>query len=313
MSSLLRAAIILMVLISAQAYAKGDAAAGQAKSAICAACHGVDGNSMVATWPKLAGQHEQYLVRQVELIKSGARPVPEMMGITPGLSDQDIEDLAAYRDNLSRFVFRSGMLMKPVFERAARDPRRLVYAEGESMRVLRAIQALLDDGIIARPLLLGRPGLIEATIRDMGLHIAPGKDFDVLDPSSNPNYEQDWRDYHRIMERKSVSPADARATILTRTTALATLLLHRGDVDGMIAGVNGGFHEHLNFVRNVIGLASGLADLSAINLLIGHAACRPLSPEPLAFLIQIAVLLAAFSFSQSKVTPMPGVSGAIAK
>ena len=96
MSSLLRAAIFLMVLISAQAYAKGDAAAGQAKSAICAACHGMDGNSTVPTWPKLAGQHEQYLVRQVQLIKSGARMVPEMAGIVPGLSDQDLEDISAF-------------------------------------------------------------------------------------------------------------------------------------------------------------------------------------------------------------------------
>ena len=96
MRSLLRAAAILLVLCSAQALAKGDAAAGQGKSAICAACHGVDGNSMVATWPKLAGQHEGYLARQITLIKSGARPVPEMAGITPGLSDQDILDLAAY-------------------------------------------------------------------------------------------------------------------------------------------------------------------------------------------------------------------------
>jgi cytochrome c553 len=96
MRSLLRAAAILLVLCSAQVLAKGDAAAGQAKSAICAACHGMDGNSMVPTWPKLAGQHEQYLLRQIQLIKAGARPVPEMAGITPGLSDQDIEDLAAY-------------------------------------------------------------------------------------------------------------------------------------------------------------------------------------------------------------------------
>jgi cytochrome c553 len=96
MSLLLRVAASLLVLISVQALAKGDAAAGQAKSAICAACHGVDGNSMVPNWPKLAGQHEDYLVRQVTLIKSGARMVPEMAGITPGLSEQDILDLSAY-------------------------------------------------------------------------------------------------------------------------------------------------------------------------------------------------------------------------
>jgi cytochrome c553 len=96
MSLLLRAIASSLVLISLQAFAKGDAAAGQAKSAICAACHGVDGNSTVPNWPKLAGQHEKYMVRQVTLIKSGERQVPEMMGIVPGLSDQDIEDLAAY-------------------------------------------------------------------------------------------------------------------------------------------------------------------------------------------------------------------------
>jgi len=96
MSLLLRATASLLLLVSLQALADGDAAAGQGKSAICAACHGADGNSMVPNWPKLAGQHEQYLVRQLRLIKSGARPVPEMMGITPGISDQDIEDLSAW-------------------------------------------------------------------------------------------------------------------------------------------------------------------------------------------------------------------------
>jgi cytochrome c553 len=96
MNFLLRLTASLLAVISVQAYAGGDASAGQAKSAVCAACHGADGNSAVPNWPKLAGQHEQYLNRQLVLIKSGARPVPEMMGITPGLSEQDMEDLAAY-------------------------------------------------------------------------------------------------------------------------------------------------------------------------------------------------------------------------
>lgn len=96
MSFLLRAAAISLVLISTQAFAQGDASAGQAKSAICAACHGVDGNSAVPNWPKLAGQHPQYLSRQMALIMSGARPVPEMTGIVMGLSDQDVQDLSAW-------------------------------------------------------------------------------------------------------------------------------------------------------------------------------------------------------------------------
>ena len=96
MSLMLRAAASLLVLVSVQAFAKGDATAGQAKSAICAACHGMDGNSTVPNWPKLAGQHEKYLVRQVNLIKSGDRAVPEMAAITPGLSEQDVEDISAF-------------------------------------------------------------------------------------------------------------------------------------------------------------------------------------------------------------------------
>jgi len=96
MSYLLRATAILLAFVSLQGFAEGDAAAGEAKSAICAACHGADGNSMVPNWPKLAGQHEQYLVRQISLIQSGARPVPEMIGIVPGLTAQDIADLAAW-------------------------------------------------------------------------------------------------------------------------------------------------------------------------------------------------------------------------
>lgn len=96
MSFLLQATASLLVLVSLPGFAAGDAAAGQAKSAICAACHGADGNSMVPNWPKLAGQHEAYLARQITLIQSGARMVPEMMGIVPGLTPQDIDDLAAY-------------------------------------------------------------------------------------------------------------------------------------------------------------------------------------------------------------------------
>lgn len=96
MSFLLRATAILLVFVSLQGLAEGDASAGQAKSAICAACHGADGNSMVPNWPTLAGQHEQYLVRQVSLIQSGARPVPEMIGIVTSLTPQDIADIAAW-------------------------------------------------------------------------------------------------------------------------------------------------------------------------------------------------------------------------
>lgn len=124
MSLLLRVAASLLVLISVQALAKGDAAAGQAKSAICAACHGVDGNSMVPNWPKLAGQHEDYLVRQITLIKSGARMVPEMAGITPGLSEQDILDLSAY--------FAAQETNGGVADETLVEPGELIYRAGNA-------------------------------------------------------------------------------------------------------------------------------------------------------------------------------------
>ena len=188
--------------------------------------------------------------------------------MSSGVASRPIEDLGAYRHRLENYVFRSGLIMKPVFDRAAKDPRQLVYAEGESMRVLRAVQVLLDDGIITRPLLLGRRDVIERMAREMGLHIFCGEHFEVLDPAQNPNYERDWQDYHRLVERKGVSPDYARAVILTRTTALASLLVERGDVDAMICGVEGGFHKHLNYVSSVIGLQAGVSDFSTVNLLI---------------------------------------------
>lgn len=184
-----------------------------------------------------------------------------------GVATRPIEDFDAYREELGRFVFRSGMLMKPVFERAKADKKRLVFAEGEDERVLRAVQILVDDGI-AIPLLVGRPDVIETRIERLGLRIKQGRDYNLTNPESDPRYEDYWRTYHSLMERRGVSPDLARTIIRTNSTVIASLMIHRGEADAMICGTYGHYSWHLSHVMDVIGRAKGVCDISAMSTLI---------------------------------------------
>ncbi|MDP6897300.1 MAG: phosphate acyltransferase, partial [Rhodospirillales bacterium] len=139
-----------------------------------------------------------------------------------GVAKQPIEDFERYRERLGRFVFRSGMLMKPVFERARRDRRRLVFAEGEDERILRALQVVVDDGI-ATPILIGRPDVVVNRIEKLGLRLEEGRDFSLTNPESDPRYDDYWRGYHRIMERRGVSPDLARTIMRTNSTVIAAM------------------------------------------------------------------------------------------
>ncbi len=184
-----------------------------------------------------------------------------------GVATRPIEDFTVYRDELARFVFRSGMLMKPVVERARADKKHLVLAEGEDERVLRAVQALVDDNI-AIPHLVGRPEVIANRIERLGLRIQQDKDFQVTNPESDPRYEDYWRSYHAIMERRGISPDLARTIIRTNSTVIAALMLHRGEVDAMICGTYGHYAWHLNHVMDVVGRAENVCDVSAMSTLI---------------------------------------------
>mgnify|MGYP001186638113 FL=1 len=184
-----------------------------------------------------------------------------------GVAKQPIEDFEHYRERLGRFVFRSGMLMKPVFERARRDRRRLVFAEGEDERVLRALQVVVDDGI-ARPILVGRPDVVANRIEKLGLRLEEGRDFSLTNPESDPRYDEYWRGYHRIMERRGVSPDLARTIIRTNSTVIAAMMMQRGEADAMICGTYGHYDWHLKHVLDVIGKAPGIRDVSAISALI---------------------------------------------
>ena len=155
-----------------------------------------------------------------------------------GVATKPIADFEAYREKLGRFVFRSGMLMKPVFDRARRDKRCVVYAEGEDERVLRAVQVVVDEDIVA-PVLIGRTGVVATRVKRLGLRLLEGRDYSLTDPESDPRYYEYWRGYHEIMQRHGVSPDLARTIIRTNNTVIASMMLHRGEVDAMICGTHG--------------------------------------------------------------------------
>ncbi len=194
-------------------------------------------------------------------------PAVAKAAMQSGVATRPIADFDQYRDRLSRFVFRSGTLMKPVFDRAKQDARRIAYAEGEDPRVLRAIQVVLDEDL-ARPTLVGRPDVIAAQIEELGLRLKPGVDFELVNPNDNPSYEEHCDHYYRLMERKGVSPEAARTIVRTNTTVIASLLLARGQADAMICGTYGQYDWHLRYVLDVIGKAAGVTEVAALSVLI---------------------------------------------
>jgi malate dehydrogenase (oxaloacetate-decarboxylating)(NADP+) len=184
-----------------------------------------------------------------------------------GVSARPIEDMAAYRASLDAFVFRSGLLMKPVFDAAKRDPKRVVYAEGEEPVVLRAVQSVVDNGL-AHPILIGRPTVIQQRIEKFGLRIEAGKDFEIVNPEKDDRYRDYWTTYYAIMERKGVTPDTAKTMVRTRTSVIAALMVHRNEADALIAGVVGQFRGKLERIIDVIGKQEGAGIIAAMGALI---------------------------------------------
>lgn len=194
-------------------------------------------------------------------------PAVARAAMDSGVATRPIEDFDAYVERLSEFVFRSGMLMKPIFDNARQNPKRLVLAEGESRRVLRATQMLID-GDLARPILVGRPEIIAQRIEKLGLRLEIGTDVEIVNPENDPRYDEYWQGYHHLMERNGVSPDGARTIIRTNNTVIAAMMLHRGEADAMICGTVGQYSRHLGHVLDVIGKADGVLDVSALSTLI---------------------------------------------
>ena len=184
-----------------------------------------------------------------------------------GVATRPIEDFDAYRRRLSGYIIRTGFVMKPVFERAQADVQRVVFAEGESVRVLAAAQVLVDDGI-CRPLLIGREATILDLIEENGLRLVPGQGFDVLDPADDPDHERHVDVYHRTMERAGVSPEYADRVMRSRPTALGAVLVREGRADAMVCGTQGAYARHVRHIREIIGVRDDVGDISALILMI---------------------------------------------
>ena len=193
-------------------------------------------------------------------------PAVAQAAMDSGVATRPIEDMDAYRDSLDAFVFRSGLLMRPVFDAARKDPRRVVYAEGEEALVLRAVQSVVDNGL-AFPILIGRPEVVQRRIEKFGLRIRPNVDFEIVNPQEDPRYWDYWTTYHEIMARQGVSPDIAKTIVRTRTTVIAALMVRRGEADAMITGIVGHFRKKLQHVLDVLGLEPGVAAPGSMGVL----------------------------------------------
>ncbi len=184
-----------------------------------------------------------------------------------GVAARPIEDLNAYRESLTRYVYQTGMFMRPVFAAAKRAPARVVYAEGEDERVLRAVQVVLAEGM-AKPILVGRPNVIQMRIERAGLRLKAGVDFEVVDPEDDPRFRACWEEYHRLMGREGVSVEAAKAAVRRSTTLISALLLKRGDADAMLCGLHGRYDSHFEHVKAVIGARAGTRVMGTMNALM---------------------------------------------
>ncbi len=194
-------------------------------------------------------------------------PAVAEAAMATGVAKKPIADMDAYRERLSRFVFRSGFIMKPLFTQAKAEPKRVIYAEGEDERVLRAAQVVLEEGM-AVPILIGRPSVVDARITRFGLSIKAGRDFELVNPEDDPRYRDYVQSYLDIAGRRGVTPDAARALVRTNNTVIAALAVARGEADAMITGLEGRFMSHLRHIRDIIGTAPGVRDLSAMTLIV---------------------------------------------
>jgi malate dehydrogenase (oxaloacetate-decarboxylating)(NADP+) len=194
-------------------------------------------------------------------------PAVAQAAMDSGVASRPIADLEAYRESLSRFVYHSGLIMKPLFAAAKLAPRRIAYAEGEDERVLRAVQVVVDEGL-AKPILIGRPQVIDQRLERLGLRVRAGEEVEVINPEFDPRYRDYWTSYHRLTERRGVSPEYARLEMRRRLTLIGAMLIHKGEADGMLCGTFGTHALHLNYVDQVIGLRPGVRHYAAMNALI---------------------------------------------
>jgi malate dehydrogenase (oxaloacetate-decarboxylating)(NADP+) len=194
-------------------------------------------------------------------------PAVAKAAMDSGVATRPISDFATYQERLNRFVFRSGFIMKPVFERAKQQIKRVIYAEGEDERTLRATQVVVEEGL-ARPILIGRPAIVEARIKRYGLSIKPDRDFELINPDDDPRYRTFVQALVDTMGRKGTTPDAARTLVRTNPTVIAAIAMKQGLADAMICGLEGRYMAHLRFIRDIIGRAPGVGIFAALSTVI---------------------------------------------
>jgi malate dehydrogenase (oxaloacetate-decarboxylating)(NADP+) len=190
-------------------------------------------------------------------------PAVAKAAMESGVATRPIENMPAYCERLSQFVFRTGLLMKPVFDRAKADVKRIVYAEGEEDTILRAVQHLVDEGL-AKPILIGRPAVIERRIQRLGLRIRAGEHFELTNVDDDPRYTDYWNLYLRLAERRGITPSLAKSLVRSRPSLIAALMVSRGEADAMICGIVGRYTRQLRHILDVLPLDPGISAASAM-------------------------------------------------
>ena len=194
-------------------------------------------------------------------------PAVAKAAMASGVATRPIANFDDYTAQLERFAYRSGFVMKPMFAKAKTQPVRVIYAEGEDERVLRAVQMVLQEQV-ARPILVGRPSVVEARIQRFGLSIRRGADFDLINPEDDPRYRSYVQSYIDVAGRRGVTPDAARTVVRTNATVIAALAVIRGEADAMICGVEGRYMSHLRHVKEIVGYRPGASDFAALSLMI---------------------------------------------
>ncbi|HEX8011455.1 MAG TPA: NADP-dependent malic enzyme [Casimicrobiaceae bacterium] len=191
-------------------------------------------------------------------------PAVARAAMDSGVATRPIADFDAYHQRLLQFVYHSGLLMKPIFQAAKKSPKRIVFAEGEDERVLRAVQVVVDEGL-AKPILVGRPAIIGQRIERYGLRLKPCVNFEMINPEDDPRFRAYWTEYLRLTERKGVTEQLAKIEMRRRLTLIGAMMIHMGDADGMLCGTYGTHESHRCYVEQVLGLRRGVKTLAAMN------------------------------------------------